>query len=161
MTRFLALTLLTLTTLIILAIALNAPRVAEANAHTAAATALQAQTNVTGLAVFGMTCLAGALGVVVIAGLGLFGWLTVSGYWLTRDRVQPIPHLRPRSGPRRMRLASTALSQTADIVPLTPQPPVTVYGYSYPDEIEVIPFNLPPGWDEGEWPDVFWTDQSR
>ncbi|MBK9053527.1 MAG: hypothetical protein IPL78_22295 [Chloroflexi bacterium] len=106
MTRFLVLTLLTLIALIILAVALNAPRVAEAQAHTAAATAMQAQANVTGLAVFGMTCLAGTLGLVVVAGLGLFGWLTVSGYWPTRGRVQPLPHLRPRSGPRRMRLSS-------------------------------------------------------
>jgi hypothetical protein len=159
MTRALVLILLTLIALIILAIALNAPRVAEANAHTAAATALEAQANVIGLAVFGMTCLAGILGVVVVAGLGLFGWLAVSGYRPTRGRVQPLSHLRPRSGPRRMRLYSAALSQTADIVPVAPQPPVTVY--SYPDEIEIIPFTLPPDWNEGEWPDVFWTDQSR
>ncbi|MBK9056030.1 MAG: hypothetical protein IPL78_35570 [Chloroflexi bacterium] len=158
MTRFLVLTLLTLIALIILAVALNAPRVAEAQAHTAAATAMQAQANVTGLAVFGMTCLAGTLGLVVIAGLGLFGWLTVSGYWPTRGRVQPMPHLRPRSGPRRMRLSATAFSQTADIVPVAPQPPVT---YTYPEEIEIVPFTIPPGWEDGECPDVFWTDQSR
>ena len=156
MTRFLALTLLALITLIILAVALNAPRVAEANAHTAAATAMQAQANVTGLAVFGMTCLASTLGLVVVAGLGLFGWLTVSGYWPTRGRVQPLPHLRPRSGPRRMRLSSRSLSQATEMVPLTSQPPMTVYPYA--DEIEVVPFNLPPGWSDGEWPDVFWTE---
>jgi hypothetical protein len=159
MTRFLALTLLTLIALIILAVVLNAPRVAEANAHTAAATAMQSQANVTGIAVFGMTCLAGTLGLVVVAGLGLFGWLTVSGYWPTRGRVQPLPHLRPRSAPRRMRLSSTTLSQTTAVVPVRPQPTVTVYGY--PDEIEIVPFTLPPGWEDGEWPDVFWTEQSR
>ncbi len=159
MTRFLVLTLLTFIALIILAVALNAPRVAEAQAHTAAATAMQAQANVTGLAVFGMTCLAGTLGLVAVAGLGLFGWLTVSGYWPTRGRVQPMPYLRPRSGPRRMRLSSTTLNQTIEMIPVRPQPPVTVY--DYPDEIEIVPFILPEGWSDGEWPDVFWTDQSR
>jgi len=159
MTRFLVLALFTLIALIILAVALNAPRVAEAQAHTAAATAMQAQANVTGLAVFGMTCLAGTLGLVVVASLGLFGWLTVSGYWPTRGRVQPMPHLRPRSGPRRMRFCATALNQTAEMVPVTAELPVTVYGY--PEEIEIVNFTLPPGWEEGEWPDVFWTDQSR
>ncbi len=149
MTRFLILTLLTLIALIILVVALNAPRVAEAQAHTAAATAMQAQANVTGLAVFGMTCLAGTLGLVVVAGLGLFGWLTVSGYWPTRGRIQILPHLRPRSGPRRMRLSAAAFNQTADVVTVTPQPPVTVYGY--PDEIEIVNFTLPPGWEQGEW----------
>lgn len=150
MTRFLVLTLLTLIALIILAVALNAPRVAEAQAHTAAATAMQAQANVTGMAVFGMTCLAGTLGLVIVAGIGMFGWFMLNGHLPTRGRVQPLPYLRPRSGPRRLRLSSTALSQTADLVPAAPEPPVTVY--SYPDEIEIIPFNLPPGWDEGEWP---------
>ena len=159
MTRALVLILLTLIALIILAIALNAPRVAEANAHTAAATALEAQANVTGMAVFGMTCLAGTLSLVIIAATGLFLWFTLNGHLPVRGRIQPLPYLRPRSGPRRMRLSSTALSQTADIVPVFPQPPVTVY--AYPDEIEIIPFNLPPGWDEGEWPDVFWTGESR
>jgi hypothetical protein len=159
MTRFFVFILLTLIALIILAVALNAPRVAEANAHTAAATAMQAQANVTGLAVFGMTCLAGTLGLVVVTGLGLFGWLTVIGQLPTRGRVQPMPYLRPRSGPRRMRLSSTTLSQTADIVPVAPQPPVTVY--SYPDESEIIPFTLPPGWEDGDWPDVFWTEEGR
>ena len=159
MTRFLALTLLTFIALIILAVALNAPRVAEAQAHTAAATAMQAQANVTGLAVFGMTCLASTLGLVVVAGLGLFGWLTVSGYWPTRGRIQLLPHLRPRSGPRRMRLSATTLNQSADVFPVTPQPPVMVYGY--PDEIEIVPFTIPPGWEDGEWPDVFWTENGR
>ena len=159
MTRIPVFILLTLIAFIILAVVLNAPRVAEANAHTAAATAMQAQANVTGLAVFGMTCLAGTLGLVVVASLGLFGWLTVSGYWPTRGRVQPMPNLRPRSGPRRIRLSSAGLSQTTDIVPVASQPPVTVY--SYPDEIEIVPFTLPPGWDEGEWPDVFWTEEGR
>lgn len=159
MTRFLVLTLFTLIALIILTVALNAPRVAEANAHTAAATAMQAQANVTGLAVFGMACLATTLGLVIMAGIGLFLWLTLNGQLPLRGRIQPLPHLRPRSGSRRMRLASTTPAQTAHIVPVSAQPPVTIYGY--PDEIEIIPFNLPPGWDEGEWPDVFWTDESR
>ena len=159
MTRFLVLTLLTLIALIILAVALNAPRVAEAQAHTAAATAMQAQANVTGLAVFGMTCLAGTLGVVVVAGLGLFGWLMVSGQLPTRGRVQPLPYLRPRSRPRRMRLSSTTLNQTTEMIPVRPQSPVTVYGY--PDEIEIAPFTLPEGWSEGEWPNVFWTEEGR
>ena len=83
----------------------------------------------------------------------------LNGHLPTRGRVQPLPHLRPRSGPRRLRLSSTALSQTADLVPAAPESPVTVYGY--PDEIEIIPFTIPPGWDEVEWPDVFWTEQSR
>ncbi len=159
MTRFLALTLLTLIAFIILALALNAPRVAEAQAHTAAATAMQTQANVTGLAVFGMTCLAGTLGLVVVAGIGVSGWFMVNGQLPVRGRVQPIPHLRPRSAPRRMRLSSTSLNQTTEVVPVRPQSPVTVYGY--PDEIEIVPFTLPPGWEEGEWPDVFWTEQSR
>jgi len=159
MTRFLALTLLALIALIILVVTLNAPRVAEANAHTAAATALEAQANVTVMAVFGMTCLAGTLSLVIIAGIGLLFWFMLNGQLPTRGRIQPLPHLRPRSGPHRMRLASTTPAQTSHVVPVTPQPPVTVYGY--PDEIEVVPFNLPPGWDEGEWPDVFWTEESR
>lgn len=161
MTRFLVLTLLTFIALIILAVALNAPRVAEANAHTAAATAMQAQANVTGLAVFGMACLATTLGLVIMAGIGLFLWLTLNGQLPVRGRIQPLPHLRPRSRPRRMRLSSTALSQAADLVPVSPEPPVTIYGYSYPDEIEIIPFTLPEGWSEGEWPDVFWTGKGR
>ena len=159
MTRYFVPLLLITVTLIILTVALNAPRVAEANAHTAAATAMQAQANVTGLAVFGMTCLAGTLGLVIVAGIGMFGWLTLHGHLPTRGRVQPLPYLRPRSKPRRMRLSSTTLNQTTELVPVAPEPPVTVYGY--PDEIEIIPFDLPPGWNEGEWPDVFWTEQSR
>lgn len=159
MTRFLVLILLTLIALIILAVALNAPRVAEANAHTAAATALEAQANVTGMAVFGLTCLAGTLSLVIIAGIGLLFWLMLNGQLPTRGRTQPLPHLRPRSAPRRMRLASTTLTQTSHVVPVTSQPPITVYGY--PDEIEVVPFNLPPGWDEGEWPDAFWTEEGH
>lgn len=159
MTRALVLILLTLIALIILAVALNAPRVAEANAHTAAATAMQAQANVTGMAVFGMVCLAGTLGLVVTAGIVLFGWFMLNGQTLIRGRMQPLPHLRPRSGSRRMRLASTTPTQTAHIVPVSAQPPVTIYGY--PDEIEIVPFTLPPGWDEGEWPDVFWTEEGR
>lgn len=159
MTRALVLILLTLIALIILVVTLNAPRVAEANAHTAAATALEAQANVTGMAVFGMTCLAATLGLVIVSGIGLLFWLTLNGQLPTRGRFQSMPHLRPRSAPRRMRLSSTTLSQTTEMVPVRPQSPVTVYGY--PDEIEIIPFNLPPGWDEGEWPDVFWTDQNR
>lgn len=159
MTRFLVLTLLTLIALIILAVVLNAPRVAEAQAHTAAATAMQAQATVTGLAVIGMTCLAGTLGLVVVAGLGLFGWLTVSGYWPTRGRVQHLSHLRPRLPQHRVRLSANALSQQHSLVPRTPQPPTT--SYAYPDEIEIVPFTIPPGWEDGEWPDVFWTEQSR
>ena len=159
MTRALVLILFTLIALIMLAVALNAPRVAEANAHTAAATALEAQAHVTGMAVFGMTCLAGTLGLVVTAGIALFGRLMLNSHTPISGRIQPLPHLRPRSGPRRLRLSSTALSQTADLVPAAPEPPVTVYGY--PDEIEIVPFDLPPGWNEGEWPDVFWTEQSR
>ncbi len=159
MTRFLVLTLLTLIALIILAVALNAPRVAEAQAHTAAATAIQTQANVTGLAVFGMTCLAGTLGLVVVAGIGVFGWLMVNGQLPLRGRVQPLSHLRPRSAPRRMRLSSTTLSQTTEMIPVRSQPPATIYGYL--DEIEIVPFTLPPGWDEGEWPDVFWTEEGR
>lgn len=159
MTRTFVLILLTLIALIILAVTLNAPRVAEAQAHTVAATALEAQANVTGLAVFGMVCLAGTLGLVVTAGIALFGWIMLNGQLPIRGRMQPLPHLRPRSGSRRMRLASTTPAQTAHIVPVSAQPPVTIYGY--PDEIEIIPFNLPPGWDEGEWPDVFWTEEGR
>ena len=159
MTRTLVLALLTLIALIILAVALNAPRVAEANAHTAAATAMQAQANVTGLAVFGMVCLAGTLGLVTVAVIALFGLFLLNGHLPIRGRIQFLPHLRPRSGSRRMRLASTTPAQTAHVVPVSAQPPVTVYGY--PDEIEIVPFTLPPGWDEGEWPDVFWTDESR
>jgi hypothetical protein len=87
MTRFLVLTLLTLIALIILTVALNAPRVAEANAHTAAATAMQAQANVTGLAVFGMACLATTLGLVIMAGIGLFLWLTLYASFL--DHPEP------------------------------------------------------------------------
>ena len=159
MTRFLVLTLLTLIALIILAVALNAPRVAEANAHTAAATAMQAQANVTGLAVFGMTCLAGTLGLVIIAGIGLFGWFMLNGHLPVRGRIRPLPHLRPRSAPRRMRLSSRSLSQVTEMVPLTSQPPMTVYPYA--DEIEIVNFTLPPGWEQGEWPDVFWTEEGR
>ena len=159
MTRFLVLTLFTLIALIILTVALNAPRVAEANAHTAAATAMQAQANVTGLAVFGMACLATTLGLVIMAGIGLFLWLTLNGQLPVRGRIQPLPHLRPRSAPRRMRLSSTTLSQTTEMIPVRPQPTVTVYGY--PDEIEIVPFTLPEGWSEGEWPDVFWTEEGR
>lgn len=159
MTRTLVFSLLTLIALVILAVTLNAPRVAEANAHTAAATAMQAQANVTGMAVFGMVCLAATLGLVVTAGIVLFGWFMLNGHTPIRGCVQPLPHLRPRSGSRRMRLASTTPAQTAHIVPVSAQPPVTVYGY--PDEIEIVPFNLPPGWDEGEWPDVFWTENGR
>lgn len=159
MTRAVVLILLTLIALIILAMALNAPRVAEANAHIAAATATQAQANVTGMAVLGMVCLAGTLGLVIVAGIALFGLFLLSGHLPIRGRIQSLSHLRPRSGSRRMRLASTTPAQTAHIVPVNAQPPVTVYGY--PDEIEIIPFTLPPGWDEGEWPDVFWTDESR
>jgi len=159
MTRFLALTLLTLIGLIILTVALNAPRVAEANAHTAAATALAAQANVTGMAVFGITCLAATLGLVILAGIGLLFWLMLNGQLPTRGRVQPLPHLRPRSGPHRMRLASSTPTHTTHVIPVTPQPRITVYGY--PDEIEVVSFNLPPGWGEGEWPDAFWTEEGR
>ncbi len=159
MTRFLVLTLLVLIALIVLTVALNAPRVAEAQAHTAAATAMQAQANVTGLAVLGMTCLAGTLGLVVIAGLGLFGWLTVSGYLPTRGRVQPLPHLRPRLPQHRVCLSANALNQQHSLELRTSQPPTT--GYDYLDEIEIVPFIIPPGWQDGEWPDVFWTDQSR
>src|SRR5690606_21930061 len=125
MTRFLVLTLLTLVALIILAVALNAPRVAEANAHTAAATAMQAQANVTGLAVFGMTCLAGTLGLVVVAGIGVFGWLMVNGQLPLRGRVQPLSHLWPRSPQHRVRLSANALSQQHSLEPRTPQPPAT------------------------------------
>lgn len=159
MTRTLILILFTLIALIILAVALNAPRVAEAQAHTAAATAMQAQANVTGLAVFGMTCLAGTLGLVVVAGLGLFGWLMVSGHLPTRGRVQPLPHLRPRLPQHRVRLSANTLSQQYSLEPRTPQPPAATY--AYPDEIEIVPFTIPPGWEDGEWPDVFWTEQSR
>jgi len=161
MTRTPVFILLTLIAFFLLAVALNAPRVVEANAHTAAATAMQAQANVTGMAVFGMACLAGTLGLVIVAGIGLFVWLTTNSPRSDRGRVEPLPHSRPRSGPRRLRLASTTLSQPADIVPVAPEPSVTVYGYGYPDEIEIIPFNLPPGWDEGQWPDAFWTEEGR
>src|SRR5690606_40218611 len=128
---------------------------------TSAARALEGQPIVTGLAVFGMTCLAGTLSLVIIAGAGLFLWFTLNGQLLVRGRILPHPYSRPRSRPRRMRLSSTALSQAADLVPVSPEPPVTIYGYSYPDEIEIIPFTLPEGWSEGEWPDVFWTGKGR
>ena len=159
MTRFLILTLLTLIALIILAVALNAPRMAEAQAHTAAATAMQAQANVTGLAVFGMTCLAGTLGLVIVAEIGMFGWFMLNGHLSTRGRVQPMPHLRPRLPQHRVRLSANALSQQYSLEPRTPQPTTT--GYAYPDEIEIVNFNLPPGWEDGEWPDVFWTENGR
>lgn len=159
MTRALVLILFTLIALIMLAVALNAPRVAEANAHTAAATALEAQAHVTGMAVFGMTCLAGTLGLVVTAGIALFGRLMLNSHTPISGRIQPLPHLRPRSGPRRMRLASTTPAQTTHIVPVTPQQPVSIHGY--PDEIEIVNFTLPPGWEQGEWPDVFWTDEGH
>lgn len=152
MTRTLILILLTLIALIVLAAALNAPRVAEAQAHHAAATAMHAQATVTGLAVIGMTCLAAVLGLVV-AGLGVVGWLMVHGYLPNRDRIQPVLPGRPHLPNRRLRLPTTTLSRRHPRTPLTPDPPVTVY--AYPDEIETIPFTLPPGWETGDWPDQF------
>lgn len=84
MTRFLALTLLTFIAFIILAAALNAPRVAEANAHTAARDghASPSQRHRFGRARYQPS--GGTLGLVVVAGLGLFAWLTVSGHGYRR-----------------------------------------------------------------------------
>lgn len=81
MKRLLFLLLLCLVLLVVLTAVLNAPRVAEANAHAqaahaleAAAHAMQTQAAVTGLAVAGMLLLVALLAMALALVVGLFLW---------------------------------------------------------------------------------------
>ena len=64
---------------ILLAAAVNAPRVMEAEAHRQAAAAMQTQAAVTGLAVGGMLLLVGVLSAGVLGLTGLLIWAAMTG----------------------------------------------------------------------------------
>lgn len=88
MKRLLFLLLLCLVLMVALTAVLNAPRVAEARAHEAAAHAMQTQVIVTGLAVVGMLLLVGLLVLALALVVGLFLWGMVTG------RLAMAPHTR-------------------------------------------------------------------
>ena len=94
MKQVLILLAICLALLILLVVALNAPRYAEARAHEAAAEAMQTQAAVTGLAVTGLVLLAGAmtLGFVLVVGLRL--WAMATGRLAITGRFDTLPQQR-------------------------------------------------------------------
>ena len=74
--------------LLLLAAAVNAPRVAEARAHEAAAQAMQLQAAATGLAVVGMLLLSCLLGVVIALAAGLLWWRAAANRLAMMSRLE-------------------------------------------------------------------------
>jgi hypothetical protein len=94
MNRFLVLLAVCLVLLIVLTVALNTPRYAEARAHEVAAEAMQTQAVVTGLAVTGLVLLAGAMALAFVLVVGLLLWAMATGRLAMAGRFDTFPQPR-------------------------------------------------------------------
>jgi hypothetical protein len=154
MKRILFMLALGLLALFGLAVALNAPRLAEARAHEAAARAMQTQAVVTGLAVSGLLLVVVLLVVLLAAVALLILWGMATGRLVVNNQLisQPPPvSVLPRRG--RYPLALPDRRPAADPLLLTGQPyPPPPYPYAWLPANDARPADLPAdALDDFDW----------
>jgi hypothetical protein len=155
MKRILFMLALGLLALFGLAVALNAPRLAEARAHEAAARAMQTQAVVTGLAVSGLLLVVVLLVVLLAAVALLILWGMATGRLVVNNQLisQPPPvSVLPRRS--RYPLALPDRRPAADPPLLTDQPLLTgqPYPYAWLPANDARPADLPAdALDDFDW----------